>query len=144
MDALEETIKDIAIKHGIVVGRDDPILVLHTMNERLFQENQVAQQALLDSFKSEMESIAQAWDQTATLKAERTLSAALKVSKDMMIKSVENSVQIATESIQAEMSESVISALLRSQRETRRMTIINLVAASLTLAAAIIVFLTFV
>ena len=35
-------IKEIAVKHGIAVGRDDPILILHTLNNQLLQDNRKA------------------------------------------------------------------------------------------------------
>ena len=38
-DKIEETIKAIAARHGIALGRDDPILILQTINERLMQDN---------------------------------------------------------------------------------------------------------
>ena len=41
-DQLEELIKEIASKHGIAVSRDDPILVLQTINNRLLQDSSKA------------------------------------------------------------------------------------------------------
>ena len=48
-DRIEELIKEIAVKHGIAVSRDDPILVLHTINNRLLQDSSKAQQIQLTS-----------------------------------------------------------------------------------------------
>jgi hypothetical protein len=36
-DPVDELIKEIAVKHNIAVSRDDPIMVLHTINERLMR-----------------------------------------------------------------------------------------------------------
>jgi hypothetical protein len=36
-DQVEELIKEIAVKHNISLSRDDPILVLQTINNRLLQ-----------------------------------------------------------------------------------------------------------
>ena len=52
-DKIEELIREIAVKHGIAVGRDDPILILQTINTRLMQDSQAAQQEILDRFKEE-------------------------------------------------------------------------------------------
>lgn len=41
-DQIEELIKEIAAKHGIAVSRDDPILVLQTINNRLMQNSSKA------------------------------------------------------------------------------------------------------
>ena len=59
---LEELIKEIAVKHGIALGRDDPVLILQTLNNRLLQANQKAQQALLDQYKAELEELSLRWE----------------------------------------------------------------------------------
>ena len=40
-DQVEELIKEIAAKHGIAVSRDDPILILQTINARLMQDSAI-------------------------------------------------------------------------------------------------------
>jgi len=50
-DNVDELIKEIAVKHGIAVSRDDPILILQTINNRLMQDSEKAQQAMLDQFR---------------------------------------------------------------------------------------------
>ena len=62
MEKIEEIIKEIAVKHGIAIGRDDPILILHTLNERLLKETAVAQRQIMHEFKEELESAAHAWE----------------------------------------------------------------------------------
>ena len=49
-DPVDELIKEIAVKHNIAVSRDDPIMVLHTINERLMRDSAKAQQDMLDTF----------------------------------------------------------------------------------------------
>lgn len=58
---IEEIIREIATKHGIAVSRDDPILILQTINNRLMLDSAKAQQAMLDTFKAEMEDLALRW-----------------------------------------------------------------------------------
>ena len=81
---VEELIKEIAVKHGIAVGRDDPIMILQTINARLMQDSQKAQQEMLDTFKSELEEMSHRWGIDAKEKAERILNASLAASKDAM------------------------------------------------------------
>ena len=69
-DQVEELIKEIAAKHGIAVSRDDPILILQTINNRLLQDGAKAQQAQLDQFKQEMEALSIRWENDAKGKAE--------------------------------------------------------------------------
>ena len=93
MDKIEETIKEIAVKHGVAVGRDDPIMILHTINERLMRETALAQRQCLHEFKEELESAAYEWESTAKKTAERILDVALTASKKVIaeegIKAVE-------------------------------------------------------
>ncbi|AWN75239.1 conjugal transfer protein TraM [Legionella anisa] len=85
-DTINEAIKDIAVKHGVVLGKDDPILILQTMNEKLLEENREAQQDMLTQFKEEMENISSQWKVDAKEKAEKVLNAALASSKEAMNK----------------------------------------------------------
>ncbi|HAU1091252.1 TPA: conjugal transfer protein TraM [Legionella pneumophila] len=85
-DTINEAIKDIAVKHGVVLGKDDPILILQTMNEKLLEENRKAQQDMLTQFKEEMENISSQWKVDAKEKAEKLLNAALASSKEAMNK----------------------------------------------------------
>ena len=83
-DNVDELIKEIAVKHGIAVSRDDPILILQTINNRLMQDSEKAQQAMLDQYKEELEALALRWGVDAKDKAERILNASLLASKDAM------------------------------------------------------------
>jgi hypothetical protein len=73
-DQVEELIKEIAAKHGIAVSRDDPILILQTINARLMQDSAKAQQVMLDQYKEELEALALRWGNDAKTKAERILN----------------------------------------------------------------------
>jgi CBS-domain-containing membrane protein len=134
-DKIEETIKEIAAKHGIAVGRDDPILILQTINERLMQDSAAAQQEILDRFKEEMEAIAHRWGDDAKNKAERTLNAALIASREAMMTTMQDSAKAAAESLRREV-ESTTTRLASSIRESRHIAIMNWVAASITVFAA--------
>ncbi len=136
-DKIEETIKEIAAKHGIAVGRDDPILILQTINERLMRDSAVAQQEILDRFKEEMEAIAHRWGDDAKNKAERTLNAALIASREAMIATMHDGAKAAAESLRREVESSVsVARLYTLVRESRRVAIMNLIAASMTVFVA--------
>ena len=36
-DKIDSLIQEISTKHGVVIGRDDPILILHSVNMRLIE-----------------------------------------------------------------------------------------------------------
>ena len=56
-EKLDKIVQDITVKHGVLLGKDDPILMLQTMNEQLIEGNRKAQQDLLIQFREEMEDI---------------------------------------------------------------------------------------
>lgn len=135
-DKVEETIKEIAAKHGIAVGRDDPILILQTINDRLMRESTEAQQVILDSFKSELEEIAYRWGEDAKTKAERTLNAALTASKQAMATSMQEGAKLAAETAKREVEKSIKEQVAPLHKESRYVARMNLVAAGMTVFAA--------
>ena len=134
-DKIEELIREIAVKHGIAVGRDDPILILQTINTRLMQDSQAAQQEILDRFKEELEAIAHRWGDDAKGKAERTLNAALAASKEAMAKGMQDGGKAAAEAVRREL-EAAAAQLAAPIREARRVSYMNIVAAGRAVFAA--------
>jgi Transcriptional activator TraM len=134
-DKIEELIREIAVKHGIAVGRDDPILVLQTINMKLMQDSASAQQEILDRFKSELESIAHQWGDDAKAMAEKTLNVALAASKDAMTRGMQEGVKAATETVRREV-EAVMAQLMAPIREARHVAMMNMVAAGMAVVAA--------
>jgi CBS-domain-containing membrane protein len=134
-DKIEETIKEIAVKHGIAVGRDDPILILQTINERLMQDSAAAQQEILDHFKEELEAIAHRWGDDAKNKAERTLNAALTASREAMTNTMQEGAKSAAELIRREIK-AASAQFAAPIREAKRVALMNLIAAGMTIIAA--------
>jgi len=134
-DKIEDIIKEIAAKHGIAVGRDDPILILQTINERLMRDSAAAQQEILDRFKEELESIAHRWSDDAKNKAERTLNAALAASRETMLKGMQDGAKMAAEAARREL-ETATAQLIAPIRETKRVALMNTLAAGIAALAA--------
>ncbi|WP_322075509.1 conjugal transfer protein TraM [Burkholderia cenocepacia] len=137
-DQLEELIKEIAAKHGIAVGRDDPILILQTINNRLMLDSQRAQEAMLEQYKEELEGIATRWGNDAKAKAERILNAAMAASKEAMARTLQDGAVAAAAMVRKEVDEALASARQQS-RAARALSSWNLAASALTLLAAGIV-----
>jgi multidrug efflux pump subunit AcrA (membrane-fusion protein) len=132
---MEETIKEIAAKHGIAVGRDDPLLILHTLNNRLLQDSQKAQQAMLDQYKSELEGISLRWSTDAKAKAERILNASLDTSKATMDRLMQTGAKELVTTIKAELDAS-LNRISRPVKDANRIGLMNLAASCITLLAA--------
>lgn len=138
-DKLDEIVKEIALKHGVTISRDDPIMILHTLNELLLKENSVAQKALLDTFKSEIEGISLKWSQDVKNKAERTLNAALIASKESIAAAAEENAKAIALTAKREIEASLTLQLQSAISRARRLSLITLAAAAMTIFAASIV-----
>ena len=136
-DRIEALIREIAQKHGIVVGRDDPIFVLQTINPRLMQESASAQQAQLERLKEELEALAQRWSQDAREKSERILNASLTVGKQGMAQLMEEGARTSARLL-ADETDGFLAKLAQSVHEAHRLAVFNVVAACITLLAAAI------
>jgi hypothetical protein len=134
-DQVEELIREIAAKHGIAVGRDDPIFVLQTINNRLMQDSARAQQEMLDRYKEELEAIAHRWSAEAKSKAERTLNASMTASKEAMLRTMQEGAAVATTSLRKELDAAMVRVDV-PLRECRRLTFLNLVASVCMLLGA--------
>ena len=136
-DPVEELIKDIAATHGIALSRDDPILVLQTLNSRLMQDSAKAQQIQLDHYKEELESLALRWAEDAKSRAERILNASLAASKEAMADLLQEAARATASSMRIEM-QAALAEVAAPIRDARRIAVFNVVASCITLLAAAI------
>ena len=134
-DQLETLINDIAIKHGVVIGRDDPIRILQTMNSKLMEDNAKTQHLMLNQYKEDLEGIALRWGNDAKEKSERILNASLAASKEAMANLLQESANKTALTIQNNIEE-LLSRAKGTLRHTKRIAILNLTASALTLLAA--------
>ena len=134
-DQIDALIREIAQKHGIVVGRDDPIFVLQTINHRLMQDSAKAQQAQLQKLKEELEALAQRWSQDAREKSERILNASLAVGRQATTQLMEEGVRTSVRLLADEMA-GLLDRLALPVREARQVAVFNIVASCITLLAA--------
>lgn len=134
-DQVEALIREIAEKHGILVGRDDPIFVLQTINNRLLQDSAAAQQAQLDRFKEELELTALRWGNDAKEKAERILNASLAAGKQAMGQLMEEGARTTSQAVAKEV-DGLVAKLATPVTDARRLAVFNVVASCITLLGA--------
>lgn len=128
-------LKEIAVKHGIALGKDDPILILQTINTRLLEDGLAAQKAAMASLKEDLEEIAQRWGHDAKDKAERILTAGLSANKAAMEEAMSQGAKLAGEAVKAEIERGIKRLESASQASTRTATI-NMAASLIALASA--------
>jgi len=137
-EKIEQLIREIASKHGIAVARDDPILVLQTINHRLLQDSVVAQQAMLDQYKQELEGISNRWSLDSHEKAERILNVALEASRETMAQLVQAYAKAASAATEEKMKTVMAGADTMTTRAYRA-AFLNLSAACITVCAMVLV-----
>jgi ElaB/YqjD/DUF883 family membrane-anchored ribosome-binding protein len=135
MSDTDALLKEIAVKHGIALGKDDPILILQTINTRLLEDGLAAQKAAMASLKEDLEEIAQRWGHDAKDKAERILTAGLSANKAAMEEAMSQGAKLASEAVKAEIESGIRRLENASQASTRTATI-NLAASLIALASA--------
>jgi hypothetical protein len=72
-NSTEAIIRAVAVKHGIALGNNDPILVLHTINGLLMDEFASKQEALINQFNANLEATADLWSKNMETKANEIL-----------------------------------------------------------------------
>lgn len=134
-DSLAAPAQETGAQHGLALARDDTMLAMHTLHQRLLQDSLQAQQALLDQYQQELESLSTRWSLDARDKAERTLNAALTAGKDAMAQAMQDASCQAATAMRAEMdaAQERIAAMLQDAQRGARL---HLLAACLALAAA--------
>ncbi len=141
---IEDLVREISQRHGLTLGPDDPILILHTLNQRLLADSAAKQESLLDAFQQSMEAASTRWSQEAGERSDRMLGAALNGASNQL---VEAAAVIGEEAAQALRSQAQalastargeIDEIRKLSRSTFLASGLVLVAAIVTLAAAII------
>ncbi|HAU1639654.1 TPA: conjugal transfer protein TraM [Legionella pneumophila] len=142
-EKLDKIIQDITVKHGVLLGKDDPILILQTMNAQLIEENRKAQQDLLVQFREEMEGISSQWKDDAKEKAEKVLNAALASSKDAITRLLHESTKESVQAMKKLITDSLIEAHSFTQK-TQKFSLFALVSsATLFFAASCMILILF-
>ena len=135
MSDTDALLKEIAVKHGIALGKDDPILILQTINAKLLEEGQAAQKAALAALKEELEEIAQRWGHDAKDKAERILTAGLSANKVAMQEAMTQGANLAGAAVRSEI-EAGIRRIENAAQTSNRTATLNMAASIITIAAA--------
>ncbi len=143
-DEIDELIKDIALKNGVAIDRDDPIMILQTMQLRFLAGNKKAQAEMLDEFKEELEGVASRWGLESKNLAEKILNNSLKASKETMAIQLQESIQATSNAVGNEI-EIKLACLNDPIQCVKKIAIFNLIASLVTFLTAcmIIVFFLF-
>ena len=136
-EKLDALIERIASEHGIVLSQDDPILMMHTLNEVLLEQNEKSHAELLSNYQAILEENFNRWCEYSTKKSNVIISASLNnanITKDQFL---ESCIQLIDERIKSEVDQEIYELV----RVSRQAAVFNLLASFITLVSVVIVFL---
>ena len=137
-EKIDKVIQQIASVHGVAVSKDDPIMILHTMNERLISDSKAAQQELLDNFRSQLEVTVSELSMAAKNHSDRVLNSTIQTSKTEISRVMEEQSNIIIERWKADLHAEFNEAC-KTMATSRQTAILNIIASFITLIAAGIV-----
>ncbi len=132
-DKIDDIVKEIALKHGVALGKDDPILILHTMNERLIRDMADAQQHIVREFQAKIEDSAINWSEDARLKAERTINGALTVTQQAMKEALHDASSSVAATTEKRVKELISIHIEQLSKKQTLLSIMNILTFSLLL-----------
>jgi Transcriptional activator TraM len=148
-DGMEAIIRAVAVKHGIALGYNDPILVLQTINGLLLDEFARKQDVLIHEFHVNMEATADLWGKNMESKASEILGSMENSHRHLIGELIEQQIEnIAGEiayksgeiAIEQQLKASKHLRSLNSQLKTMRsMLYVNFAASIMALISAIVI-----
>ena len=140
-DRTDDLLKEIASKHGVVLDREDPILIVQTLHARLLAESRSAQHALLDEYRQTLEAMLERWGAETTAKAERIVTASLTATTETMKAEMATHTTDLASAIRKEVTVVMEETESRMRRATT-VGYVNLLAALVTFLSAVVVYWT--
>jgi len=134
-DKLDALIERVASEHGIVLSQDDPILMMHTLNEVLLEQNEKAHSELLSNYRAILEENFNRWCEYSTKKSNAIISVSMSNAQLTRDQFLESCIQLIDERIKSGVDQETYD-LARISRQTA---IINLMASIIILLSVAIV-----
>ena len=134
---LDALIERIASEHGIVLSQDDPVLMMHTLNEVLLEQNEKAHAELLSNYQAILEENFNRWCEFSTKKSNAIINASMNNTQLTRDQFLESCIQLIDERIKSGEGQEIYELT----RISRQAAIINLLASIIILLSVAIIFL---
>lgn len=138
----EKVVRDAATKNGLVIRKDDPVMLYATVMNNMLDDLGASMTTALDGYKSAHEGIAKRWRGDAEVSAAKVLNAALDAGREAAAKVMDEGARKVVEVIHEELVTSILqqkAELDAATSEIRRYSFFMLFASGAMLAAAILV-----
>lgn len=137
-EELKDIEKLIAQTHGFYLSRDDPILILYTLNKLIMKENIQVLSRAMKNFKEELALEALKWSDSSNIAAEKVFTMTLNAHEIEMNKLFEKIMAKITTGIEDHYSSTQKQEIFG--RDSLKLAVImNFIASFITLASALIV-----
>ena len=133
-DALDEIIREVAIRHGISVGRDDPILMTYTINRQVMESATGIQRMILNDHLKGLRTLSKELQEEVSGRLEQTMREAA----DNICLALEQEAKRLF-SLQRMENEMVARKMMEEYRHLQRFSSISLLVSFLGFATALAV-----
>ena len=129
---LDALIGEIATRHGVAVSRDDPVMILATLNEQLIEESREAQRQLLEEFRTDMAGASQRWIQESQQRAQSLMMQAGEANRAAAAAIVQQHRTAGTAAVRED-----LGAVQNAVRQLRALLLLQLGVSLLTLVVLV-------
>ena len=91
-DNIDDLLAELARKHKVALGADDPVAMLVTVNRFLLRETAASQDQLLQGFREAIATASNDWNKLANKRAEAILNATIFATKNAVASGAEEGV----------------------------------------------------
>lgn len=130
-DVINRIIEEVAVKHGISLGRDDPILMVYTINRQLMESSARIQQDTLEKYLCSMEKSAGRIHDQAACALDRKIR---EVSASMGQALQREAERLFSQ--QRKENQAINHHMIESHRKWRRFTVFNVAVSVLAVVTA--------
>lgn len=137
MASVDDLIRDVASRHGVGLGKDDPLLILLTVNEHLIRDMGAAQEKALADFQRTLEQAMTRVGIETTDKAERAIAAALRAARESLTAQTDDIARKAGASFEAAAGKAA-GTVVRAANGVRPLVLLSVGSCLVSVLAAVI------
>ena len=140
-NTIDDLVRKIALEHKVTLDREDPILILHTMNKIIIEENLSNQEQLLKDLGERLGQIMAGVSENSKSQVEKSVNAALTASKEISSSIIENNSRVTVEKINNALEKAVdnaIEKIVSKNKSVKSVAYINLAASAMVLISVVI------
>ena len=141
-DNIDDLLAELARKHKVVLGLDDPVAMLLTVNRFLLRETAASQEQLLQGFREAVATASSDWNKLANKRAEAILNATIFAAKNAVAAGAQEGVAAGL-SVFLQTAERLSGRIDSQLKQVRRLVVGVAVTLVLLIAALVILCVAF-